>query len=341
MKAKLLAHIASLFLAVPFVCSCVSTETVEPDLAAKATDEIVLNISSPEDAFTRADNGYKLRYIAKIFQGSTSAAWTSVISRQELIDGESNNRIVFKVDPDKDYAIMVFADYIPADYTADANGLYKDYFYNTQSSRKAVMRTTPGSDADALSPLFFNNPNYDAFYGIATFHKEEAEKIVDMTLKRASAQVIFRDNSGLSGSCNVTVNKIGLRKTYDFSLQSQSSTPGASEANRNLGDIAIAETATVGAGNSDIFYFYTLADEITSPQYVSTEFKVTKEGVVSDAVSVKEIPVKSNYRTIVTGQFLPADPSTPGPGEDETTKAGDIILNLSTDFSWQQEPLSK
>lgn len=331
MKAKFFS--LSLIFTSLFV-SCVSTDIIEPE-DHQFSNELILSISTPEEVATRADNGYKLRYIAKIFRGSSSAAWGSPLDRQEIIDGEKNNQIIFKVEPNDNYAIMVFADYIPANSQPGSNGLYDDYFYNTQLSQRSTLRTTPGSDVEEVSPAFFNNHNYDSFFAIEKLYKDIDEKTVNMTLKRITAQVIFREKNDHSGQCNVTVNKLGVRKNFDYGI-SQSSDPSATEANKNLGNINLPQSTL--EGNNDLFFFYTLAD--ATPQYVSTEFKVTKDGETSDAFTVKEIPVTSNYKTIVTSNFLKDDPSSDIP-DDDPTKSGDIILNMTTDFSWQQETLSK
>ena len=340
MSTKSFKTIASAILACGLFSSCVATDVVTPEANKDSSEYVVLNVSSPQEA-TRADEGYKLRYIAKIFQGSSRTAWGDPLDRQELIDGENGNQIVFKVDPNDNYAILVFADYIPANYEAGADGLYNDYFYNTKkNSKQVVLRTTPGSDAANVSSSFFNNHNYDAFFGMETFRKEEAEKVVDMTLKRTTAQVVFREKSENEGECSVSVNKLGVRKSFSQD-QNNSADPDFYEANKSLGNLNLTETANVDSSNKDLFFFYTLADPTSSPQNVSTEFKVTKNETESDVITVKDIPVKANYKTIVTGEFLPADNSGDDPKEEDPTKSGDVILNLTTDFSWQQEPLSK
>lgn len=334
----------SLLVSMFALSSCVSTETVEPSMPGEANSEIVLNLTSEELPLTKADNGYKLRYIARIFSGSSNNVW-SYIESKEIIDGESNNRIVFSVSPNSNYTLMVFADYIPSNSSKGADGYYPDYFYDTKSNKQSVtMRTTPGSSSTSVSPDFFNNDNYDAFYGIHVLYKEEKEYVVNMTLHRVTAQVVFRDNSGNTGDCNVSVDKLGLRSYLAFDKEPVTTSPGASESNKSLGNIGLTQTSTVNATNKNVFYFYTLADLTTSSQFVSTEFKVTRNGVSSPAISVKEIPVKSNFRTVVAGSFLPSesksDPSD-GDNTDPGAQDGDIILNLSCNYDWEQQPLYK
>lgn len=340
MTSNILRTFLSFLPAVILMNSCVSTDLVEPsDEAASTAKEIVLNLSAPAEAATRADNGYKLRYVATIYRGKNANSWGNALDRREIIDGENSNRIVFQVDPKDDYAILVFADYIPKDTEPGANGRYADYFYNTNRMEKTVyIRTTPGSDKTTVSPDFFNNPNYDAFFGQRQLYKDEAEVTVNLTLKRVTAQVVFRDNSEETGDCGIVVNKLGYRNMYTLDNSMSSDPVGA---DNNLGNIALQQTATIDSQNKDLFYFYTLADLQTGQRYVSTQFKISKDGNETDPYSVMEIPVKSNYRTIVSGKFVPEDTSTSPPIEDPSTKVGDIILNLSTDLQWEQQELSK
>lgn len=314
--------------------SCVATDVVQPQVTEE-TDTVVVRISHPEDTESRAESGYKLRYVAKIFQGSNADAWDSALQRQEIIDGEDGNRIVFKVSADKNYAIMVFADYIPKDFTADEKGCYQDYFYNTRTyDKRIVQRTTPGSDADLISPALFNNPNYDAFFGIATFKKEEAEKIVDLTLRRTAAQVIFRDESDSQGPCQVIVNKIGLVKNFDMDRQLSIGIE-SSEANKNRGDILLENIPTLSDQDRDLFYFYTLADQLSSDKEVSVQFKLAYDDKTIEIDRLTGLRVNANHRTIVKGHFLPDSEENLTPGED--SKSGDVILNLSVNYSWETQ----
>lgn len=318
--------------------SCVSTDTLDMNEIQDTDTGIVLNLYKPDGFDTRADNeNYKLRYIAQIARGSSSNNIGSILSRQEIIDGETEtNRVIFKVDPGYDYTIMVFADYLPAETMANSKGHYEDYFYNTTDNEKLCkIRTTPGSDEQKVSPDFFNNDNYDAFFGKHSLHKEAKEEIVNMTLKRITAQVKFNETKVTSGEGEVAINKLSYRKSFFWETggTSLSDNPSA-----NLGNIYLSQNSIINGNNQDLFYFYTLAGTTNSSQNVSIEFTVKREALDPKTTTVNEIPVKANYRTIVKGNFMPLSPEDPPIDEDKT---GNIILNLSTDGNWEQEELSK
>ena len=340
MNLKKLFSVA-VFLSVLFLTSCVSTEITEPvsESLKEENSRLVLTMSAPAEVSTRAMEGYKLRYIAKIFSGYTKQNW-QLIQRQEIIDGENdNNEVVFSVPADANYSIIVFADYIPQEYTKSSDGTYKDYFYNTKSNQKnVILRTTPGSDSQTVSPQFFNNDGYDCFYGMEKLRKEAPEVVVNMTLKRVAAQVKFEDISENEGEATVKVNKLGVRKQLDFDESPVTTSPSSSEADKSLGNILIAEDVDINPDMKDVFYFYTLADLITAKQYVSVEFSVTKGEIVSDPFTVTEIPVKSNFRTIVKGSYLPDDEEEEEPKEEEPgEQPGDIILHVSTpQLDWEE-----
>lgn len=339
-RFKIIPAVAvSLFIS--FLASCVSTRTEEPETNEDATSPVVLSIQAPAETLTRAGNNFKLRYIARIYSGTSSQSW-SLLQRKEIIDGDgAGNKIVFSVPAQNSYTLIVFADYIPSDYTAGSNKLYTDYFYNTAASFSATMRTTPGSDSSAVSPDFFNNENYDAFYGYQVIYKEEAEYKVDMTLNRTTAQVIFRDNSGNTGTAGIAINKLGARKRIDFGESPMTSNPGK-EADTALGNFLIDGTAEVNDTDKDLFYFFTLADAVSGPQNVSVEFTANNGSVTGQASNVTSIPVRVNNRTIVSGSFLPSSAKEEEPGltDPPSTSAGDIILSVTTDTDWNLEPLT-
>lgn len=330
-----------------FLTSCISTEEVHS--GTEASENLVISLSAPSEAVTRAGSDYKLRYTAKIFQGRDPLKWNSPpIDTQEILEGETqNNQIVFQVAPNDYYGIIVFADYIPADATRDSKRSYGDYFYTTSaasSPKRVTVRTTPGSTSTAISPEFFNNPYYDAFFAISpVIDKKEAQYDLKLTLNRITAKVIVRDNSdNIAPESAVMVNKLGVIQNFDQNTITASGNTDLS------GNISISDKPQVDYSQRDLFYFYTLAD--ASERQVSTSFKVTANDKTSDPFDVTGIPVKANFQTIVSGSFLPASSTggnggsgdnNGGSGGDPSTKEGDIILNLSTNYTWEQETLSR
>lgn len=339
MNMKFFKYLPIFFTSLLGLNSCISTEEVKSETPEEKNVSLTLNLTTPAEHFTRATSDYKLRYIAKIMKGSTINSWGDPITTKEIIDGETDkNTIIFQVPPGYDYTIMVFADYIPKEYTADSNGHYKDYFYNTtQYAKRCVMRTTPGTDSETVSADFFNNDSYDCFFNLSTIHKDEPEVTVNMTLKRVVAKVTFLERSENLGECNVAINKLGNRKNFDWETQASTD---PSDPNKDLKGIALNQTSNISDSNKDLFYFYTFANK-DNIKNASIGFTVSREGKKPVEKSVTEIPVKANYKTIVKGEFLPTESTEEEPKEEDTPKIGDIILNLTYDNSWEMESLGE
>lgn len=321
--------------------SCVSTETVEPDSPkGQESGEVVINIKAPSDGETRADANYKLRYVAKVFDGGNINNLGNLVMRKEIAGSdvsENNvaNQIIFKVDPGYSYTILVFADYIPAgnSYTDDAKTMYQDCFYNTSmkfgttSVPKVVwMRTTPESDAEKLSKDFFFNDNYDCFYGYKSFKKTEDEVVIDMTLERAVALVEFRDISNYTGKYTISIDKKGIGYRPQFNMSPPSITSETIEQSLMF-DNSVATTG------QDVLSYYVFADD-SEGQTISATFTVIPENGEAQKFTVNHIPVKRNYKTVVRGSYLEkkAEETTP-PGPD-VGKIGDVVLNLSASGDW-------
>lgn len=321
--------------------SCMSTEIIEPEKIPAVNDRIVLGLSTPDEIQTRATDGYKLRYIAKIFTGETQGALPNTpLASKEIIDGEvENNQIEFVVDPNAYYTILIFADYIPASYQPETDGRYKDYFYDTKSYTKSVVtKVSPGTKEDKIAPEFFNNDYYDCFQDIVVLYKEEEEYRVTKKLKRATSLIKFQDISGNSGDYTLKIKSIKIKPNLSIDTQL---TPDA--VNKNVGSITFSQSADDTNKEDAILYFYSLVDDKTDKQNVSIEFIVNKEGSEEKSVTVNDIPIKRNYKTIVKGKFIPDKMETP-PEIEEPKEKGNIILNLSVDNgsdSWEQEELTK
>ena len=342
MTYRFLSHVLPAIGCMLALNSCVSTDTLQPEKPLNESEEIVINLSAPAEIKSRATDGYKLRYIAKLVQG-TSQNWdtgsnSTILQRKEIIDGENNNTIVFKVTPNSYYGLLVFADYIPEESTANSDGHYPDYFYNTTTyPLRYSMRPTPGVDNDSylLSADFFNNDNYDCFSNMETIYKTEKEYIVNMTLHRMVAQVIFRENTENTGLCNVNITQLSFIKNFDSNTQSSSTVQNAT-----LSSKLITLSNTIDTDNKDILYYYTFANPTNQSLNTSIGFEVNLEGKEPVTKSLKSIPVQSNYRTIVKSSYVPSVNLEEDPKDDDNDKDGDIILNLTTEFDWEQEPIN-
>ncbi|MCH5239203.1 MAG: hypothetical protein J1F38_03185 [Muribaculaceae bacterium] len=329
-------------MALGLLSSCVETEVVDPAKGESEETTLILNLSRPASIETRADvSQYKLRYVAKLFAAATDQGIDSPLQRKEIAgDDKSENgesdQIIFKVDAGKSYVILVFADYIPKESTADGNGYYKDYFYNTDVARlpkNIQMNLSPGksiSDGnETISQEFFNNDNYDCFYGKTEFFdKESAEKVINLTLKRQAAKVILRDKGSESGDLSVSISKATVG--YQHEMVNSKATTYSFNVNATI-------TKSLTAADRDLLYFYTLSEE--TGNQLAMNLKVNN----GDPITINNIPVKRNYQTIVKGTFLEvaSDDSQGQGGETTPTKDGNIILNLTTDNSWESTPMTK
>lgn len=347
--------------------SCISTEEVSSPEAKSETAQLVLNIEKPSELATRADDGYKLRYVAKLFQASSLGNISELKIRKEIADGDFSenevaNQIIFNVDAGYPYIILVTADYIPKGYPI-SNSTYQDYFYNTacSDSKSVAINPTPGQAVNnwsfaAFKDSFFNNDNYDCFYAISdVINKTEAKVELSLTLNRNVSKIIFKDQSGApSEGISINISKIGFGYSYELHknvIQNNFDEPFSPKI--NLGPSSTQD---------GLFYFYSFApDNEDEDNKASITFTVN-----SKTFTIEDIPLKANYKTIVTGNFLGSE-SSGSKGEDpsggdsgntggntgdnngdntggdntgggntggDTTEPGDIILNLGSNSDW-------
>lgn len=364
MKSIIRATGLPLILAVSSImCSCVATETLEP-LKEKG-EQIVINLSVPENDATRASADHKLRYTAKLFYGSKGNVDENTMQKKELIEGtKEKNQIIFDVPEGETYTIVVFADYIPTE-NIGADGTNKDCYYNTSISNTNVeMLTTPGNAASmAVSPEFFNNDNYDCFFACVQVEKTKLKVVCDLELQRAVAKVRFLDSTSAAGNFNIAVTKLGYLKTLelmnDQSLRDPNYTSFKSFAEVDPG----AKSFSDGSAEKEVLFYYTFADpQSSSPQYSYIKFTVTDNEAHSYVFDPGDgkIEIKRNFITTVRSNFLgtkssgtggddnpsgpgnttdPTDPTDPsGPGDSSGSgddEYGPIYLNLSiSSESW-------
>lgn len=343
MKSPLFLNFTAVIALTLGLGSCISTDTVTPGSDESSVKEIVVNISTPDELKSRADNGYRLRYVAKIFQGVNQNN-IYFIQRQDILDGDLgekgvNNQLIFKVPANDNYFMYVFADYIPDPYTKSNDGFYKDYYYDTRTDfdYRATLRPTPGTTNDKLSESFFNNDNYDCFFAMESFLKEESEKVLNMTLQRNTAKVIVKDLS-LNAIENLSLRISNMNTGCDFDY------PNLETTFSPLYNSITLEINTDGSEEQELLYFYTIINDSDREKKINFDLRVSHKDLVEPYnISLTDIPVKRNYRTIVKDSFIPSPASDPQPEDPDpdTNKAGDIILNLSTAYGWSQEPLSK
>ncbi|MCH5224682.1 MAG: hypothetical protein J1D77_01740 [Muribaculaceae bacterium] len=275
--------------------SCISTESIEPENPA-GEDLLVVNLEAPSAISTRADHsGYKLRYVVKLFKGSNSG----VEQRKEVV-GNPNARIVFKVDPGVSYQLFAFADYIPENYEASGD-TFTDYCYNTsvkngdrEINKSVDIRPKAGQNTSStIDPAFFNNDNYDCFYGQTDkFFKDATQKEISLTLNRGVSMVVFQDLGASTQGTekNISIGKITLG--YRLGLDSE-----AVDLNE-IGSNTSSQRVSLTSSTDRLFYFYTFAD-LSENNYAEVNLNVNDK-----TYTIKNIPIKGNYKTIVKADFL-------------------------------------
>ena len=327
-----------------FMNSCLSTDIMEPRSGEETGHKVVINLSAPEAVKTRAGHeGYKLRYVAKLYAGTDGAIDSSVEERQELIEGEKGsggveNQLVFNVPQDNKYIIYVFADYIPENSQPTENGYYKDYFYNTTADKNVVvMMTNPGNkNSDAIIPeSFFNNDNYDCFAGVAALEEKKTSKEVklEVELHRIVSKIRLVDTSKFSGIFNGKSSSLTFFDRYTIKQNLKNET-GWNKVNYNKSLTLFDKKNFLGDEEQELFFFYSFASiDTSSPlEKPQIQFSVTDYVEITSTLSVSTgyIEVRRNCITTVKGRLLPGltaeDPSL---GQEET-RDGPIILDMST-----------
>lgn len=317
--------------------SCMVTDTIDYDISEQTGSKVILNLS-PAETETRATanhDGHKLRYTAILMRGSKSNTNTTVYIRKELIDGETGdegkqNHLVFDVDPDVTYTLEVFADYIPqnatlqnASFSDKTYQTYGDYYYDTSSTRDVVkmMPTPQNKSTHKVAPEFFNNDNYDCFAMVQEFKKTEKNVVINSKLKRIVAKVRYIDKSSNNGTYNVGVSQLGFNNQYVFVNDMSSNAYETSES--TFSEIQVATSKQINSANDKevvSFYTFTTYPEANLDEKVFLTFSTSPSSGEKKSFSTKDIIIKRNNITTVTGEFLSEDKGSQGgtdnPNED-------------------------
>ena len=327
-----------------FMASCVQTETIdEPREQETPSEDITLVLNAPADACeTRAEDGYVLRYVVMLFEYNKNSSTNTLRERKEILENidKSQNEIIFKGEVGKVYNVYCFADYIPAGSQQNSQGLYKDYFYDTNSSNEEVtIITDPKSgNSKKMAPEFFNNDYYDCFaISYVEKKKEETKMVLNSPLQRITARIRFvDDNLSADNFKSVTISSLGYKERYSHMYGSVFSHNGSVKPDG-------AEFTTPGnIGEKEIFYFYTLAqkgkEDMPVANYSFTTINAEDFSLTTTLTSNKPIPFQRNYVTTVKGKFLSTETASQGPGdtdkEPEDTGNGDIVVSLDTEKNW-------
>ena len=325
---KLFFKIGCLSLTASLLSACVSTETIE-DPSSKneqTSNELSIQLSAPESVGTRAGNDdFMLRYSAMLYEMNNTSLG-ELVKRQEITQTSSNPSptLKFSVSPGK-YRIYIFADYIPGNSDANSNGLYNDYYYDTQNMAKLNI-SLKGYNGETLTQItkdFFNNPNYECFYHVEDINKTEKRYDIDQKLKRAVAKVRFYDENITDDNFDeITFSNFSTVPIF-FMANKIGST---SMTQRQLSNINLTELTTDSYDNKKVlFYFYTF-ESSNDKKLGEYNLTVKNKSGVSNQVSINtgKITAVANYVTTVKGSFI----SLLSPDD------GDINVKLDTDLNW-------
>lgn len=329
--------------------SCVSTEIVDPEpviCPPGESEAIVLNLSAPEAMKTRADNDHVLRYSARLFEGSPSNMKYESMQRQEILEGNKSeygqeNQLVFYLAPGTQYTIYVFADYIPKNLIKESEEI-PDYYYNTRvQGQYYEMYTNPGVGNSEIGDSFFNNDNYDCFYGyVNSTQKQPTQNTHSITLDRMVSKVRFVNTSNSNGVYSIT----GQKLTQYHLLTANSSVSADKEKDFELNNKEIVKDKTYTSdnnGETELFYYYTFAN-VSGFDFLKNNIKFTITGEdYNQAFDISDINVRQNFITTVKGRFLPIPEGEEPPVEDnpgvEHTVENSIVVNAGiNNADWGQ-----
>lgn len=330
------------------LASCSSTEIVGEPLPTTVSDNITIALSAPV-AYnyngTRADNGLKLRYVAKLYKlegQSRNPNKNNFVERKDVSKDASDKDktlISFSAKPGK-YYITIFADYIDASADPDENGKLPDLFYDTSANGDEVkMKLSAETEGKKfiLSPV--NNDNYDAFATGFSVTKEAEEINEEIVLQRIVSKINFiaTGESDFEHIDKVKLTSLSLYDSYSF----VNNTSGERK-DSPLGNLPVSSKQFTPADkdNNILFYYYTIG---TSQDYSShSKLNTISFSIIptDDKYTYPQTTVESgkfftlsNYIYNVKGTFATPTSTPEGPVVNE----GELInLFISEDKDWEK-----
>ena len=253
------------------LASCSQDETLER--TTKPSDFISFNASLPEDAMqTRADAGVK-RYIMQVYNGTDNVDLAPADDQTVSITNANGdfqiNGASLGLEQGVTYTAVFWADY-------DATDVAKENtVYNT----------------DYLSWVYLNDGKQMtmAYCGKLTFTYGEGKTDLDVTLKRAVAQVNLKQKTAYTANDDdkITVSYTG-HKTYNVL------TPGVADDATNAFTFDIAVEAGEKAEGSTLGSFVAFASNPTEIKFKYND---------GEEISVANVPLKENYQTNISGNY--------------------------------------
>ena len=337
-----------------FFClsSCVSTETMEPEIPQESSQRIIIDLTPELDVSTRAaadHSGHKLRFIGKLYHKYSDSFRDDIFVRKELIlgdqaeDADKINQLVFDVPAGNKYGIFLYADYIPSSATKNSAGEYGDYYYDTHTDKERIaMYATPKTSFSNLSAEFFNNDNYDLFHAYFEVDKTPEKVEEDIVLHRCVAKVRFVDTEGVSGNYSLSTTNFKYFRYLSTSSAELIGAGGETTPSANINVYSQKGVTSDENNESEFLFYYTFSNPDSSGQFNNyIIFTVTSEKGESKSFTVTDIPTRRNYITTVKSSFLPDDSKSGDGGGDNPgpeDNLGPIILNLSVSSAdWEHQ----
>lgn len=304
---------------------CSSTEIIDsPQEPAKKGKTITLSLSAPENASTRAGSDHKLRYVAKLIEGSLDENLEVAERKESIVSDGEETTITFSVEQGK-YTIILFADYIPGSSTKGDDDCYPDSYYDTNIDGRPQNVS--------IQKFEMNNDNLDCFGNVIKVDKGEEEVVENITLFRLVSKIRFVSTTPLAENQeidNISYSRISYHKTMNIESASQNSGNGAGIEDIDTQYTANKSSNFLNPSNSEneLFFFYTFANKSGDKACLGqVDFTINfKDGTKRDGnIVTGVISAKRNSITTVQSDFL----------SDETKLTGNIILNLSKPNNWE------
>lgn len=303
---------------------CASTSTIDaPESPANPSDVISFTLNAPTIG-TRADATHTLRYTARLFKQNIKSGDFEFQQKKQILEGSSASTLVFEGVEKGEYAIYIFADYVPAGTQPLADGSYPDFYYDTTQTQEISMKT--------FGPEIINNDHYDCFAKYITLTKNEEEVNSKISLPRVVAKVRVVEENVTDGRApsSISLTQFPIFTHYKIKNATPSEPYNYPEGNVTEGKWDLTPPP---AGQNELFFFYTFAPYNGTQTLSYLAFTVSSDGLSDVNTNIKsgEIKVRQNYITTLKGTYIPI------PTENPETRTDRIILDLSAIPNWDSE----
>lgn len=326
--------LASASAALLTLTACTNTTLIEaPEEAPAKTTTISLGINLPEAyriGQTRAGTDVKLRYVAKLYKenaaGQTGIAENTLVATVEQLEADGRTIVFHDAEEGKKYLVTIFADYINASATKNAQGHYPDKYYDTTAKGDGINFSSQDD--------FFNNDARDCFaLKTEIFTKGPLVYEADLTLRRVVSKVrIVAKDPNLDPLEKLKITDYSVAPTYSFDAG------GATKYEQTKTFYPFFQEVSDRSQNELVyFYVFGLAPGyrdprnglkklaftlMPNPNYTFTKPNVVIETPASSTQSLV-LPEPNKIYT-VRGTFLTTSQAP----------SGDIRLNVTEDTDW-------